>query len=437
MNTNENILEQLKTLQLGPTWDSNQRPQQITSSESTFRDGKKRRVPRVQQKNSNPQKPPILQDIVVSFRPQEVALQTLVRSLKESHKTYQLFSIATLFLEKPERFMINLSAKDHNNPEKGFFYALPGNWPFLTEEEAFQHALKTHMDEYFERSTVTTEKPKGNFQCVNQCGLTGKLLGPPNYHRYTDLIKEHFSLELEKKCTFEAFLKAIKTLKEPEMINQWLEQMCTVTRYVLKSDTSQVFESQEAVRRYAYNNYKTKWVSFVRSAKITGNTLANLPSDTLKQTIEATWEHEKRFPLETANFLRGRLHHFGFHLYKKGKKGISFVCAVKRKIRDENTHFSTSIQALIEFIEKSPNMLVCDLAKKYLNLGDNPPQQELVTNNDFKQLQLDLHWLIAEGYVTEYEDGRLYVTPVQKHSMSTDGSGKTSQEEDILSESEA
>jgi len=371
-------------------------------------------MPRVHQKEAKYPKVPALHDVVISFRPQEVVLQTLVRSLKESHKTYQLFSIANLFLEKPERFVITLLSKEHNNPEKGFFYALPGNLPFLTEEEAFQYALKVHMDEYFERSTVTIERPKGNFQCVNQCGLTGKLLGPPNYHRYTELIKEHFALGLEKKYTFEAFLKSIKPLKEPEMINQWLEQMCTVTHYTLKEDAAQVFETQEAARRYAYNNYKIKWVSFTRSAKIAGTALSNLPDGILKQSIEATWEREKRFPLETANFLRGRLHHFGFHLYKKGKKGVSYVCAVKRKIRDDDTHFSPSIQTLIEFIEKNPNILVGELAKKYLNLANNPTQNDLIENSELKQLQLDLRWLVAEGYVTEYEDGRLYVTPIQK-----------------------
>jgi hypothetical protein len=134
-----------------------------------------------------------------------------------------------------------------------------------------------------------------------------------------------------------------------------------------------------------------------------------MPENPLKSTIENAYEREKRFPIGLANFLRGRFHHLGLHLYKKGKRGVSYVCAVRRKIYDKNTSFSSEIQSLIDFIAEHPSLIFNELAKKYLDLAEETPVGDLASNEKVKQMQRDLHWLVAEGYVLEYEDGRLSV----------------------------
>ena len=61
-----------------------------------------------------------------------------------------------------------------------------------------------------------------------------------------------------------------------------------------------------------------------------------------------------------------------FNLYKRGSKGVSYVCAVKRNFRSPDSTFSDSVQGLIEFIEQHPNIPVPRLAQEYL--GIEPPR---------------------------------------------------------------
>ncbi len=82
--------------------------------------------------------------------------------------------------------------------------------------------------------------------------------------------------------------------------------------------------------------------------------------------MEINLEGQRRFPLDTANHLRGRLRRLHFSVYKKGSKGVSLVCAVKRKFRSADDNFAEPVLELIEFIEKRPGLHVSRLAEEFL-----------------------------------------------------------------------
>jgi hypothetical protein len=124
-------------------------------------------------------------------------------------------------------------------------------------------------------------------------------------------------------------------------------------------------------------------------------------------------ERQLRFPLDTANVLRGRLRREHFTIFKKGSKGVSYVCAVKRKFRVPGQVFSDSIGALIGFIEAHPMVKAGELGAKFL--GIEPPGEGGVlpaaAREQMARTQGDLVWLVREGYVTEFIDGGLYAAP--------------------------
>ena len=69
---------------------------------------------------------------------------------------------------------------------------------------------------------------------INKCGVTGELLGPPNYHRYNQMVQQHYAAKVTR-MPFEAFRSRIETVRDPEVVNQWLEKMKKVTRYTSKA----------------------------------------------------------------------------------------------------------------------------------------------------------------------------------------------------------
>src|SRR5258708_13912504 len=89
------------------------------------------------------------------------------------------------------------------------------------------------MDKCFEPTEVEVEPPKGNFLVINKCGVTGELLGPPNFHRYSQIVQQHHATKLPRMA-FEAFRSRIETIRDPEIVNQWLAKMKKATRYTWK-----------------------------------------------------------------------------------------------------------------------------------------------------------------------------------------------------------
>ena len=164
------------------------------------------------------------------------------------------------------------------------------------------------------------------------------------------------------------------------------------------------------------------------SVRISGKTAEAMSDGEIRRAIEGAWERQRRFPLDTANALRGRLRREHFTIFKKGSKGVSYVCAVKRKFRVPGQTFSDSIGALISFIEANAMVRASELAGKFLQLNvpvvapatesapadgatSALPTLSVDDRARLSRMQGDLVWLVREGYVTEFIDGRLFAPP--------------------------
>lgn len=372
----------------------------------------------------------------VKVYPQDNTFDALVKRLRVNCKTYQLFEITRVILEKPERFVVHLSRLDKaEKSDKSIYYSPKDNSPFDTEEAAIDHFIENYVSDYFEVEEVEVDPPSGNFSIVYRCPFTNVLIAPPNYHRFQELLKLHHKDKI-KNLSLEEYQSKLESVNDEATISEWLEAMKKGERLTLKgsSDPSTVFQSREEAKRYLILNHKSDIVQSSESIRFPGTLIENLPKGDIKQNINFAIEGQRRFPLETANNIRGRLRRHKFTIYKKGSKGISYVCSVKRKFRDDKTVFTDTINALIEFFEKNQDISVKDLPYKYLNLtkpeeskADDPSPSEAGMNsvdesNSFncehfseaekesiKQLFRDLKWLITEGYVTEYSNGTLFV----------------------------
>lgn len=464
------------------------------------------RPPRGERRDGGPRRdrqsaPPFKPVVDVAFYPEDTPFKALCHAMRGNCRTYELFEIARLILDKPDRFVVVLHPKKNEGPQE-FFTSVPDGLPFTSEDQAVSHVLKHHLDKFAQMEEIEVDPPKGNFPAINKCGVTGALLGPPNYHRYQSLLHEHHAVNLPN-MPYEKFLSRIESVKDEAVVQQWIEKMRKETRYVVKmsDDEAQAFDNLESLKFYLVNQRKAEVVRPTNQARFSGAQAEQLPNGPLKDSIFGWREQQQRFPLETANNLRGRLRRMHFTIYKRGSKGASFVCAVKRKFRTPQTRLAESLQELIDFIEKHPNINVAELPEQFLGIdvkkaktpvevptekapdieavpdeeaqkivekheqkraarqaaeaGEAPagseataeaaeaveapesaepeaveapaPQAEPVAEDkpatakpaasdsledpNLRQLMFDLRWLVTEGYVTEYGDGRLFAPP--------------------------
>ena len=417
-----------------------------------------------------------------TFYPEDTSFSTLVQTIRKSCRTIELFEVARTVVAKTDRFVVVLARKPA--PEApapaGFVISVPDGLPFENEEAALSHVLTKHLGMFFDTADVVIDPPKGNFQVVNRCGVTGELLGPPNYHLYNQLVQQHYAAKVDR-MPFEAFKARIETVREPEAIQAWLEKMKKATRYTWKQPAAKpaksakaaeavvapaseptpsdgpapeaaaaetapapapesapvaeaapapaavAFDSFEEAKTYLLATARDKVIRSVEQARLHGKNLELLPPGEIRRAVEGSLERQRRFPLDTANALRGRLRREHFTIFKKGSKGVSYVCAVKRKFRVPGQTFSDSIGALIAFIEANPMVKAGELGRKFLNIapppaaapvaaGETPaaPVEHTLTveqRDKLARLQSDLPWLVREGYVTEFIDGTLYAPP--------------------------
>ncbi len=432
--------------------------------------------------------------------PEDAGFAALVKAVRASCRTFQLFEIAKAVLEKNDRFVVviqrrqaGVAAEGKEGGEKAgpLFMAMPDRLAFETEEAAVQYVLKNNLAQFFDTIEVEVEPPKGNFPIINKCGITGELLGPPNYHLYQQIIQQHHAANLGR-MPFDRFREKIESVREPEALQQWQDKMKKAVRYIWKQPaaspnsastapmpteavpgpteapvaesapaeapaaeatpvaaeqtapeavpaTALTFDTLDEARAYLMTNAREKVVRAFEQIRFHGKNLEKMPNGELKRAIEGHVERQRQFPLETANALRGRLRREGFSVFKKGSHGVTFICAVKRRVRIPGQVFSESISTLINFIERNPMIGVKQLPEKLLGFevpatpaaasptatvpaADAPAEAiEAATapaaevraltseqTDKLRKLHNDLRWLVMEGYVTEFSDGRLF-----------------------------
>ncbi len=428
---------------------------------------------------------------VATCYPEDTGFAAMVKAVRASCRTYQLFEITKAVLEKNDRFVVVVQRTRPERPARPeggpaaegetarpaapekpapIYMSLPDHLPFDTEDAAIQHVLGNNLGAFFDLQEVEVEAPKGNFPIINKCGITGELLGPPNHHRYQQVLQQHHAAKLGR-MPFERFRESIVSLREPEIIAQWMEKMKKATRYTWKPPVARPattppmevsapvtapadgtptpeaaapaapaapvadapapisFDSIEDARLHLLANARDKVVRAVDSVRFQGKLIEKLPPGEIRRALEGHVERQRRFPLDTANALRGRLRREGFTIFKKGSRGVSFVCAVKRRFRVPGQVFSETITTLIDFIEKNPMVHVKDLPKGFLAIDvaaalaaapvpEGTPQSQAPfmalapeQSERLRKMSNDLRWLVMEGYVTEFSDGKLFAPP--------------------------
>ena len=173
-----------------------------------FRGGERR-----DDRTERPAPPAPLPELSVAFIPEERGVEQLARQIKVTGRAYPLFQIALLILDKAERYSVSLTKKKSDTTGQALFSCELDDSPWTSEDEAVAHVLKNHFATFYQAERTQTEPPKGVYTFVAQCGLSGAILGPPNYHDYQNQLRK---LHAEKfaRMPFDMFKARVKIVKD-------------------------------------------------------------------------------------------------------------------------------------------------------------------------------------------------------------------------------
>jgi hypothetical protein len=375
-------------------------------------------------REQRPTPPALLPEINVTFIPDEKGVEQLARQIRITGRAYPLFQIAQLILQKAERYSVQLGVKkkaDGTAAQQLFVCALDDS-PWLSEDEAVEHVLKNHFATFYQAERTATEPPKGVYTFVAQCGLSGVILGPPNYHDYQNQLRK---LHTEKfsRMPFDLFKARVKIVKDEAVVKKWIEEQSFTTEYnCLNVAEPLKLASLEEVEKHFRATHKDSIIKPVESHTVAGVASRSLRSGGLQRLIRSEWEHQKYFPLVIATKLSQQFAGHGLQFFKVNKTVTHVSVArplfleiettpvsenIKRIVDFINAHPKGTRRQLIEALAPTPKQTVIEIPAPVAE-GEAPAKPKAPeATPEQTAIIVDLHWLVHQGHVLEFADGKL------------------------------
>ncbi len=361
--------------------------------------------------------PAPLPDLTVTILPGENGVESLARQIRMTGRAYPLFQIAQLVLDKPERYSVQLAVKkkaDGTVAQPIFVCALDET-PWLTEDEAIAHVLKNHFATFYQVERTATEPPRGVYTFVAQCAISGVILGPPNHHDYQNQLRKLHS-ERFSRMPFDAYKAGVKIVRDEAVVKKWIEDQSFKTEYtVLNVPEPLKLANLEEVEKHFRATHKETIIKSVEKLVVGGVLSRNLRSRGLQQLIRQEWEAQRHFPLQLASTLSHQFAHHGLQFFKVNKT-VTHVAVARPQFLDlEATPVSENIKRIVSFINEHPK---CTRRKLLETLAPTPQPTIIEVKPDAAPapaeatpeqtaIIADLHWLVHQGHVLEFADGRL------------------------------
>ncbi len=398
-----------------------------------------------------PLPPPLPFD--VSFVPEDKGVESLARQIRLTGRAYPLFDIAHLVLKKADRYRIQINALQRNvekpkTTEEGkpapestqgsapkLFVCGLDDTLWLTEQEAVDHALKTHFATFYSEEKLPTNPPKGVYTFVAQCSVSGVILGPPNYHDYQNKLRK-LHTERFSRMGFDAFKSRIKIVKDEEVVKKWIEEQSFRTEYTALNIPEEVkLGSMAEVQNHFRTTHAPNVIKVSDKHTILGTGIATQPCRPLQSMIRRALDEQTKFPIKVVNHLSQQFARQGLQFFKVNKT-VTHVAVARPDFLDmEATPVSENMRKIVDLINATPK---CTRRKLIEAFGPQPTSATAAVpaegatetaapdttppSPEMAALVSNLHWLVHQGHVIEFASGlietakRPIVKPVKSPS---------------------
>ncbi|MGI8891308.1 MAG: hypothetical protein ACR2G0_11075 [Chthoniobacterales bacterium] len=338
--------------------------------------------------------------VEIRFAPAARVLENVLPQIKSGHLAYSVFSLARMFLDKPERYDVRLKAETATLFQSGEL------GPVASDRRLLENgAFVNQKDNFYRTETIQSEPIKGNFTSVARCRLSGTLLGPTNHHAYQAHLRGLYEQRFSRRMSFPDYQRQIEIVTDPEIVEKWKEEARSVTTYVtLLEDPPKTFSNAAETERHFRQNYLPGLIAESAEVTLGGAASRRLPDRALNLVIENAWSQEFRSPTKMMQELIGAFRQSALHIFRH-RKGMLFVSSLRPKAFSQDTSsLSTAMAAILAALRENAGVSRNQLLEKLPH--DGATEAEAVEKRKLA-LASNLHWLIREGHVIEFNDGAL------------------------------
>ena len=338
--------------------------------------------------------------VTIRFLPHQKAFENVIAQIKSAPIAYSVFALARLFLEKPERYDVRLTM-----PEGATLFQLGENGAVAVDQRILEaNAFASNRDDFYTVEVTQSEPLKGNFSNVARCRLSGTLLGPTNHHAYQRQLRNLYESRFSRRMSFADYQRQIEIVSDPSVVEQWKDEARNITVHHVKNAESPIsFTSTADAERHFRQTYLPGLLRQANELTISGVLSRRLADRRLGRAIENAWSQETRSPSKMMQELAAGLRQAGLNIFRH-RRGMLFVSPVRAKVfGHERAGVSASINAILEKVAATPGINRKQLAEQLAVADADAAAAERAKMT----LANDLHWLIREGYVIEFNDGSL------------------------------
>ena len=338
--------------------------------------------------------------VEVRFVPDARVLENVLAQIKAGHLAYSVFSLARMFLDKPERYDVRLKTAS------GALFQLGENGPVASDRRVLENgAFLTEKDALYRTEITQSEPIKGNFSSVARCRLSGTLLGPTNHHAYQPQLRALYEQRFSRRMSFADYQRQIEIVADPEMVERWKEEARSVTTYTtLQEDPPLTFTTGAETERHFRQAYLPGLIKESAELSLDGVVSRRLPDRSLGRVIEDAWAGEFRSPTKMMQELIGAFRQNSLHIFRH-RKGMLFVSPIRaRPFTQDAASLSSAVAAILDALTKNPGINRKQLLEKLPQDGASDAE---AAEKRKLALASNLHWLVREGHVIEFNDGAL------------------------------
>jgi hypothetical protein len=344
------------------------------------------------------QRPVLLEGWEIKFVPEPRGVDGLLKQIKSTAKTYSLFELARLVLEKSARYLVEFQRK--SGPS--LFQVVADGTLWLSESDAAARILATQLDKFYRLERIAVEPPKGASPIIAQCGMSGVLLGPPNLHDY-QLKVQKLHAERYGNMAFDIYKARIRMVRDEESIQKWRDEQSSQNVYFPLeapegTEPEPLKNLAEVAEHFQKNHAATAIINPGDHFTAPGSAPVNDSAPAVIEFTRRELDNLIRFPLPLANNLGQKLAGGGLQIFK-AHENITYVSVARPKMLDRQTNpVSESLAAILDYLESNAGKPRAEQWKALLELPTLPSDPALRES----ALLRDFHWLLLQGHVIDF-----------------------------------
>ena len=243
------------------------------------------------QRSHPPEETPF-KGVNASIEPTKAAVVGLTKLIRQSLRAYPLADLAKVILRERDRYQVRFRSEE-GGP---YLYSCETDGSlWVSRDEAVSHLLNSKaIESFYEVDIVEGEAPAGNFSVVAVCGMSGKVLGPPNHHEYQASVAR-LHAERFSHVPIERFKSRITMESGEEVIEKWKEQFSRTKHYRVKSGEPEAFDEEASNDQGESRIEEDAEVSVEVATGIENTVLEEAPAD---EEAKSTAEKDDGLPVD-------------------------------------------------------------------------------------------------------------------------------------------